>query len=83
MGTNECTQSASKSFWDSQDFGDVSVVLKWSSPPGHNELKQNTSTEKVTISMISGLFITSLRAEFKFFWSFPGMKCSCKRDGYR
>ena len=28
MGTNECSQSASKSYWDSQDFGDVRMVLK-------------------------------------------------------
>ena len=28
MGTNECSQSASKSSWDSQDFGDVRIVLK-------------------------------------------------------
>ena len=28
MGTNECSQLASKSSWDSQDFGDVSMVLK-------------------------------------------------------
>ena len=28
MGTNECSQPASKSSWDSQDFGDISVVLK-------------------------------------------------------
>ena len=28
MGTNECSQSASKSSWDSQDFGDVNMVLK-------------------------------------------------------
>ena len=27
MGTNECSQPASKS-WDSQDFGDISMVLK-------------------------------------------------------
>ena len=27
MGTNECSPPASKS-WDSQDFGDVSMVLK-------------------------------------------------------
>ena len=41
MGTNECSQPTSKSSWDSQDFGDVSMVLKWpsfASPPGHNEL---------------------------------------------
>ena len=28
MGTNECLQPASKSSWDSQDFGDVNMVLK-------------------------------------------------------
>ena len=28
MGINECSQSASKSSWDSQDFGDVNMVLK-------------------------------------------------------
>ena len=28
MGTIECSQPASKSFWDSQDFGDISMVLK-------------------------------------------------------
>ena len=28
MGTNECSQPASKSFWDSQDFGAVSMVFK-------------------------------------------------------
>ena len=28
MGTNEYSQPASKSSWDSQDFGDVNKVLK-------------------------------------------------------
>ena len=28
MGTNECSQPASKSSWDSQDFGNVNMVLK-------------------------------------------------------
>ena len=28
MVTNECSQPASKSSWDSQDFGDVNMVLK-------------------------------------------------------
>ena len=28
MGINECSQPASKSSWDSQDFGDVNLVLK-------------------------------------------------------
>ena len=28
MGTNECSQPASKSSWDSQDFDDISMVLK-------------------------------------------------------
>ena len=28
MGTNEYSQTASKSSWDSQDFGDVNTVVK-------------------------------------------------------
>ena len=28
MGTNECSQPASKSSWDNQDFGDVNMVSK-------------------------------------------------------
>ena len=28
MGTTECSQPASKSSWDSQDFGDIIMVLK-------------------------------------------------------
>ena len=28
MGTNEYSQPASKSSWDSQDFGDVKMVVK-------------------------------------------------------
>ena len=28
MGTNEYSQPASESSWDSHDFGDVSMVLK-------------------------------------------------------
>ena len=28
MGSNEYSQSASKSYWDSQDFGYVNMVLK-------------------------------------------------------
>ena len=28
MGTDECSQPTSKSSWDSQDFGDVSMELK-------------------------------------------------------
>ena len=28
MGTIECSQPASKSSWDSQDFGDINMVLK-------------------------------------------------------
>ena len=41
MGTIEYSQPASKSSWDSQDFGDISMMLKWpilASPPGHDEL---------------------------------------------
>ena len=42
MGTNECSQPASKYSWDSRYFGDADMVLKrsiFTSPPGHNELR--------------------------------------------
>ena len=56
MGTNEYSQPACKSSWDSQDFGDVNMVLKWpifTSPPDHNELmnvwgRENSLFQKST-----------------------------------
>ena len=42
MGTTECSQPASKSSWDSQDFGDISMVLKMAhfrKSTGHDALK--------------------------------------------
>ena len=47
MGTNKCSQPASKSSSDSQDFGDVSLVLKWpifASPPRHTELMSTSNS---------------------------------------
>ena len=41
MGTNECSQPASKSFWDRQDFGDIGMMLKMAhfhKSTGHDEL---------------------------------------------
>ena len=38
MGTIECSQPTSKSSCDSQDFGDISMVI-FASPLGHDELK--------------------------------------------
>ena len=47
MGTNECSQPASKSSWDSQNFGEISMVLKWPIfAPGHNELIHGTKHRK-------------------------------------
>ena len=65
MGTNECSQPASKSSWDfGKDFGDVSMVLKWSifaSPPGHNELMHSVlMTYQVSIRYCSEEVETSV-----------------------
>ena len=49
MGTIECSQPASKSSWDSQDFGDISMVLKMASPPGHNELIKNMARVRMVV----------------------------------
>ena len=48
MGANECSQPASKSSWDSQDFGDISMVLKMANfrkSTGHDELNKKKSTK--------------------------------------
>ena len=61
MGTIECSQPASKSSWDSQGFGDISMVLKWSifaSPPGHDEL----STTSCSFGQILGFYLRILSA---------------------
>ena len=53
MGTIECSQPASKSPWDSQDFGDINMVLKWpifASPPGHDELTGCCTKQNATIN---------------------------------
>ena len=70
MGTNECSQPASKSSWDSQDFGDITMGLKWpifASPPGHDDLSaldnENTQLEVFKCHDNVGLFIQ--------FWHFP------------
>ena len=49
MGTIECSQPASKSSWDSKDFGDISMVLKMAHfrPPGHDELIQRVRTARI------------------------------------
>ena len=60
MGTKECSQSASKSSWDSQDFGDVRMVLKWSifaSPPGHNELKSTLVNKDFQTWLLIGCWL--------------------------
>ena len=52
MGTIECSQMASKSSWDSQDFGDISMVLKmahFASPPGHDELIKNMAGVRMVV----------------------------------
>ena len=46
MGTIECSQPASKYSWDSQDFGDINMVLKMDhirKSTGHDELRSPSS----------------------------------------
>ena len=70
MGTIECSQPASKSFWDSQDFGDISLVLKMahfrkSTGPRwvklYFSLESNVSTKEPNIiherNMYSNVFV--------------------------
>ena len=48
MGTNECSQPASKSSWDSQDFGDINMLLKMARP-GHDELIKNMAGVRMVV----------------------------------
>ena len=46
MGTNECSQLASKSSCDSQDFGDISMVLKMAN------FRKSTGPQWVNVSSL-------------------------------
>ena len=57
MGTIECSQPASKSSWDSQDFGDISMVLKMAhfrKSTGPRWVKQNSL---VALNMLISYFL--------------------------
>ena len=61
MGTNECSQPASKSSWDSQDFGDISLVLKMAhfrKSTGPPWVKSSTLFSLVSLQVASSLPIT-------------------------
>ena len=61
MGTIECSQPASKSSWDSQDFGDIIMVLKMAHL-GHDELIKNLAG----IRMVA--FSLKLVSSVKLWW---------------
>ena len=55
MGTNECSQPASKSSWDSQDFGDISMVLKMA------QFRKSTGPRRVKYTFASlGLYMNCI-----------------------
>ena len=51
MGTNECSQPASKSSWDSQDFGDISMVLKMAN------FRKSTGPQWVKCTIVGAVMI--------------------------
>ena len=51
MDTNECSQPASKSSWDSQDFGDVSMVLKMV------HFRKSTRPQWVKVHLLLGFMV--------------------------
>ena len=56
MGTIECSQPASKSSWDSQDFGDISMVLKMAHFRKSTEPRWVNSTFAVPSLIRNGAF---------------------------
>ena len=64
MGTNECSQPASKSSWDSQDFGDVNMVLKM--VHFHKSSRPQWVKTKNLISIFFGRY---LKSNYAVLWS--------------
>ena len=61
MGTNECSQPASKSSWDSQDFGDVNKVLKMA----HFHKSSRLQWVKAYVKVVIHRFAMFMNAEKK------------------
>ena len=69
MGTNQCSQPASKSSWDSQDFGDISMVLKMA------HFRKSTGPRWIKVVYLPS---TNLRKLFFFMWSVYSMEYKYK-----
>ena len=63
MGTNECSQPASKSSWDNQDFGDVNMVLKMAH---FHKSSRPQWVNRELLSLSLGLFFTTLLVQVAF-----------------
>ena len=70
MGTNECSQPASKSSWDSQDFGDVNMVWKMahfhksSRPQWVNDQLRNVSWCNIAANIVLKIGLTFIHQLF-------------------
>ena len=58
MGTNECSQPASKSSWYSHDFGDISMVLKMAS--FRKSTRQDELSKSVWRFVIWGIYFLQI-----------------------
>ena len=60
MGTIECSQPASKSSWDSQDFGDISTAIKMAhfrKSTGPRWVKDHTFLFVLAVHILRGYFV--------------------------
>ena len=68
MGTNEYSQPASKSSWDSQDFGDVNMVVKmahFGGPLGHNELSKTKYVININHRLCHAILLISWTKDYQ------------------
>ena len=71
MGTNECSQPGSKSSWDSQDFGDISMVLKMA------HVRKSTGPQWVNSN---GQYYINIKKEYKGYWQKYFLCCENKAN---
>ena len=79
MGTNECSQPASESSWDSQDVGDISMVLKMAhfSPPGHGELNGHKKVQPWYFKQSMNFNTLQFTQFFSIFLNIWMVVCTC------
>ena len=74
MGTIECSQPASKSSWDSQDFDDISMVLKMA------HFRKSTGPRWVNTQSSASFVVIALAILNEIIWSIKVIRINLLYD---